>query len=99
MLRGYVKACGDDDPLNIKTRGLLWLHVPDFKKKGILRTIKEIQNPLVSLKPLSKIEKKEIRNTVFWKEETDCAGFNVSKNCRFRDSEMRLITYTPQECL
>jgi len=30
MLKGYVTACGHEDPLNIQTNGLLWLHVPDF---------------------------------------------------------------------
>jgi len=39
MLKGFVTACGHDDPLNIQTNGLLWLHVPDFELNGVLRTI------------------------------------------------------------
>jgi len=39
MLIGYVTACGHEDPLNIQTNGLLWLHVPDFALNGVLRTI------------------------------------------------------------
>ena len=42
---------------------------------------------------------KNTSDGAFWKQIDSCAGFEVSKDCPLRYTEMELVTFTPNECL
>ena len=72
--------------------GVLWLYIPDYNMQGRMRSIKSIPALNPNRGDSSAAEP-------FWKEETECAGFYVGKDCKWRTEEMQLITFTPEQCL
>ena len=80
----FMKNAAFDDSIQKNQKELLWLYVPDFTRHGALTHIKEIP---------------DFDGKIIWREDENCAGFNVSDNCLWRFNEMELIQYTPSECL
>jgi len=94
MLRQYIQASliSEDDTTK-PIWGVLWLYIPDYNMQGRMRSIKSI--PAYSVAT----GKHDPTIEPYWKQQDDCAGFYIGKDCKFRSEEMQLVTFTPEHCL
>lgn len=56
---------------------LIWLYIPDFRKNGMLSSIKSIKKTHISVDEYS-IKETEDGDEPFWEEHKNCSGFVIS---------------------
>eukprot|EP00386_Alphamonas_edax_P009943 GDKI01032478.1.p1 GENE.GDKI01032478.1~~GDKI01032478.1.p1 ORF type:complete len:848 (-),score=288.72 GDKI01032478.1:159-2702(-) len=84
LLQMYVEVSKSGDTGQL-TAPLLWLRVPDYRNKGMMRDISAIN--VTSTKGVS----------YTWEADPSCTGESPS-NCQWRDSELDNVVYKPPDC-
>lgn len=96
-LRHYVQSQRSSEADEVDKK-LIWLYIPDFRKNGMLSSIKNIKNTTISVNEYA-IQEVEDNTQPFWEEHKNCSGFVISDQpCILRQDEMVLVSYRPRVC-